>query len=117
MKKYKVVKKRPWWPEVWTIWKIIPESSKNVVGKKEHAEAILALCQLLQLRDKTRENCENWSSNCVEEKNYTIYLHKKAIPWYSTWGNEILSFSTAEVRDEFLAKHKELIEKVLHLYT
>lgn len=93
------------------------ETAKNVVPTKEHAEAILALCQLLQLRNKTRENCGNWKPDRNDNSmKYTIHFVEEKIN--QSWTNcEILSFPTREVRDEFLEKHRNLIEKLLPLYS
>lgn len=81
------------------------------------AEAILALCQLIQLRD-----CYNgdWVPDwkCEKEGKYLIEMY---------WGNMTdmvrrtlastpLFFKTKELRDEFLLNFRVLIEKLKPLY-
>lgn len=90
-------------------------SDKNLLPNFETAEAILALCQLIQLR-----NCYNgdwvpdWKLNtdkyCIDYRE-----NKITTPTYwrtSTW----LYFKTAELRDEFLRNFRPLIEKLKPLY-
>jgi len=85
------------------------DSDRNILPSKELAEAMLALCQLIQLRD-----CYNdgWKPDWTSDKNkYTIYLCKDIIVKGYTWTNSrILAFETAELRDQFLENFRDLIE-------
>lgn len=88
---------------------------KNVIPRKEQAEAILALCQLLQLRDETWRRDNNWKPVDVEYTLSIIFIDGK-IETDCGWANELLCFSSVKIRDEFLEKHRTLIEKLLALY-
>jgi hypothetical protein len=91
-------------------------SDRNVLPDSATAEAVLALCQLIQLR-----NCYNgdWAPNwtddyykfMIEFKGGEIYcsvcIHLSLSPLY---------FKTAELRDEFLRNFRPLVEKLKPLY-
>ena len=91
-------------------------SDKNVLPSKEKAEAILALCQLIQLRDYYNDGWKpNWKNPCQEK--YTIYYNTN----YPDKGTNCasvraLAFKTKELRDEFFDNFKDLIEKLKSLY-
>lgn len=91
-------------------------SDKNVLPSKEKAEAILALCQLIQLRDYYNDGWKpNWKNPCQEK--YTIYYNTN----YPDKGTNCasvraLAFKTKELRDEFFDNFKDLIEKFKSLY-
>lgn len=83
---------------------------RNILPSEEMAKAVLALCQLIQLRDCYNDRWEpNWENS--KEYKHTIY---------SKWGtinvgmndvvSRILAFKTAKLRDEFLRNFKNLIE-------
>lgn len=83
---------------------------KNVLPDKETAESMLALCQLIQLR-----NCYNgvWKPdwNTSSEKKYIIYIDRNDITvGTNVTANQILSFKTSMLRDEFLCNFRNLIE-------
>lgn len=91
----------------------------NVLPDLATAEAILALCQLIQLR-----NCYNgdwapewkgYSTNC---RKYTIEFNGGEIETSRTesLSSSPLYFKTAELRDEFLRYFRLLIEKLKPLY-
>lgn len=90
-------------------------SDKNVLPSKEKAEAILALCQLIQLRD-----CYNdgWKPDWNEDSNkYVIYFFgDEPTPTINVGCAKILAFKSAELRDEFFNNFKDLIEKLKPLY-
>ena len=99
----------------YTTEKISVTYNKNIVPRKEQAEAILALSQLIQLRDETWRRDGNWKP--VIEKTYVITNeHWKMVEDDFNHYKEIFSFRTEEIRDEFLEKHRPLIEKLLALY-
>jgi len=88
----------------------------NVLPDRATAEAVLALCQLTQLR-----NCYNgdwvpdWEDN---ENKFVIVFSKTDIEvtqcTYVTCSQ--LYFKTEELRDEFLRNFRSLIEKLKPLY-
>ena len=83
---------------------------KNVLPDRETAEAMLALCQLIQLRD-----CYNgsWKPdwNNIKEERYVIYIeHNIIMIAIHKTVNQILSFKTEELRNEFLVNFRDLIE-------
>ena len=91
-------------------------SDKNVLPSGEKAEAILALCQLIQLRDCYNDGYKPDWKNPRQEK-YTIYYNTN----YPDKGTNCVSvralaFKTKELRDEFLDNFKDLIEKLKSLY-
>lgn len=79
------------------------------IPNKELAEAMLALCQLIQLRD-----CYNdgWKPGWTEANvKYVIISCKNELIIDTAWSNNrILTFKTAELRDQFLKNFKDLIE-------
>lgn len=94
-------------------------STLGILPDRATAEAILALCQLIQLR-----NCYNgdwvpewkgYSTNC---RKYTIEFNGGEIETSRTESLSIspLYFKTAELRDEFLRYFRLLIEKLKPLY-
>lgn len=89
----------------------------NLLPNKEYAKAILALCQLIQLRDCYRQGWRpNWHNDDVTK--YTIEFHngtsfQRGMKWtFQT----ILSFQTEELRNEFYDNFGDLIEKIKPLF-
>ena len=82
---------------------------KNLLPNKEYAEAILALCQLIQLRD-----CYNdgWKPDWTRvDSKYTIYVVGNIVVGGSNTNvNRIFAFKTQELRDQFLENFRDLIE-------
>lgn len=85
-------------------------TDKNVLPSEGLAEAMLALCQLIQLRDCYNDGWEpDWANSSV--KKYCIYPNAGSI----TTGalktvNEVLFFKTEELIDKFLKNFRDLIE-------
>lgn len=82
---------------------------KNLLPDKETTEAILALLQLIQLRDCYNDGWKpDWKNNdnkyCIERANDYITTCIRSI------GGRILAFKTAELRDQFLENFRDLIE-------
>ena len=79
------------------------------------AEAVLALCQLIQLR-----NCYNgdWVPDWTdEERKYMIEFYENDISNSICYASsKIFFFKTEELRDEFLRNFRPLIEKLRPLY-
>lgn len=93
----------------------IPDIDVTILPDRAAAEAVLALCQLVQLR-----NCYNgdWVPKYdIAEEKYCIYFWNGSLSIYdSCSASEILIFKTAELRDEFLRYFRPLIEKLKPLY-
>lgn len=83
-------------------------SNKLIFPTKELAEAVLALAQLLQLRDRYNGDNKGFifgkSNHCI-----TIYNNKNDKSWF-TYTQQVLAFRTIELRDEFYNNFKDLIE-------
>lgn len=90
---------------------------KNVLPDHATAEAVLALCQLIQLR-----NCYNgdWVPDWTDdETKYTIEFSRNGNireRWTVVAQCSILFFKTEELRDEFLRNFRPLIKKLKPLY-
>ena len=85
------------------------ENDKNILPSKKYAEAMLALCQLIQLRDRYNDGwMPDWSKesdkSCIE-----IFIGKidKAVHTIAT---RVLAFRSDVLRDEFLENFRDLIE-------
>lgn len=93
-------------------------SNKDVAPTQKEAEAMIALIQLMQWRDKANgEPLADWCDweNGVQNK-YTIYNYAGKIDSSTNYSaNSILSFKTEEIRDQFLKDHRSLIERALPL--
>jgi len=85
-------------------------ADRDILPSKEYAEAILALCQLIQLRDCYNDGWEpDWKNS--KEIKYSIYLK---------WGgivigtqdtvSRVLAFKTKELKDTFLINFLDLIK-------
>lgn len=88
---------------------------KNILPDRATAEAVLALCQLIQLR-----NCYNgdWMPDYkTADTKFTIEFDNNRIVKNTTKGWPcILIFKTEELRNEFLRNFRPLIEKLKPLY-
>lgn len=95
----------------------LENQDKNLLPDCATAEAVLALCQLIQLR-----NCYNgdWVPDWTDwnENKYVIIFHKNniAVESASLVAFSPLYFKTEELRDEFLRNFRPLIEKLKPLY-
>jgi hypothetical protein len=91
------------------------EEDRNLLHDYATAEAVLALCQLIQLRNAYNGDwVPDWTD---EERKYTIDFYEDEI-WSGEVGNtpSILHFKSKELRDEFLRNFRPLIEKLKPLY-
>jgi len=91
-------------------------SDSNVLPDHATAEAVLALCKLIQLRD-----CYNgdWVPDWLDyfQTKYVIYFNEKGIiKGDRTTSSDILYFKTAEIQDEFLRCFRPIIEQLKPLY-
>lgn len=92
-----------------------PYYYRNLLPSKEKAEAILALCQLIQLRDCYNDGWVPDSTVC--ETKYCLILGPSDwYPFTSYLQQHIFVFKTEELRDEFLKNFKDLLDKLKPLY-
>lgn len=91
------------------------DKDKNLLPDRATTEAVLALCQLIQLRDAYNGDwVPNWRSNIYK---YVIYYKNHEIVTSTSWYTpELLYFKTKELCDEFLRNFRPLIEKLKPLY-
>ena len=91
------------------------DMDRNLIFSEEKAEAILALCQLIQLRDYYNDG---WKPDWNEYSNkYVIYFFgDEPTTTINVECAKILAFKTIELRDEFFNNFKYLIEKLKPLY-
>lgn len=84
-------------------------TDKNVLPSEKYAEAMLALCQLIQLRD-----CYNdgWKPDWQSKKFKYVLYPKHGIMHFGANDtiSRILVFKTEKLRNEFLKNFKDLIE-------
>lgn len=87
----------------------LPLRDANLLPNKKIAESMLALCQLIQLR-----NCYNgdWEPDWTDDtRKHVIYsFNSEIVDGCAVSQSEILSFKNEELRDEFLENFRELIE-------
>lgn len=92
-------------------------TDKNLLPDRATAEAVLSLCQLVQLR-----NCYNgeWVPdwNNQNERKYIIIFSKDTIEKSTSTCTSVipLYFKSEELRDEFMRNFRPLIEKLKPLY-
>lgn len=88
---------------------------KNLLPDRVTAEAVLALCQLIQLR-----NCYNgdWVPDWTDNKSkFTIdFIESKMYAGEVRGYNTHLFFKSRNLRDEFLRNFRPLIEQLKPLY-
>ena len=95
--------------------RLIEEMGK-FTGNYIIAEAVLALCQLIQLRNCFNDDwAPDWSDK--EQDKYTITIIGNEIETDCVIScTDILYFKTEELRDEFLRCFRPLIEKLKPIY-
>lgn len=90
----------------------LADTDKNVCPSKEVAEGILALIQLIQLRDYYNDG---WKPTgfCA-----TIYINDKSDPWIVVTSNSTspFVFKSDSLAKEFLNNFKDLLDKVKYLF-
>ena len=86
------------------------DSDKNLLPSKEYAEAMLALCQLIQLRDCYNDGWEpDWSDGDVK---YVIMRDEnKMVCGKRSSTCAVLAFKKQNLRDKFLNNFRDLIEQ------
>ena len=88
--------------------------TRFLVPNKETAEAFIALMQLIQLRDCYRQGWKpDW---CKGDYKATINHGRHGLTCdYSYWGNQVLSFQSEKICEDFLKNFRDLIEKAKEL--
>lgn len=88
---------------------IIECHNKNSLPTIKLAEAMLALCQLLYLRDIYNDGWEpDW---CCYNYKYAILIRNNKVVVNELYSAQaVLSFKSSDIRDKFLYNFKELIE-------
>ena len=89
---------------------------RNVLPNKEYAEAVLALCQLIQLRDCYRQG---WKPDWTDASNkYCIAFNAddRRVRVENVSLHNIFSFQSEDIRAKFLDNFKDLIETASYLW-
>lgn len=89
----------------------IDKSDKNVFPTKELAKASLAIAQLSQLMYRTWDNDGGWRPQ-EGKKRHIIkqMINEKDFDFWS-FSSQFLQFRTKEIAEDFLTKHRALIEQ------
>lgn len=95
--------------------KRIASVDKTLLPNKEYAEAILSLCQLIQLRNCYRQGWKpNWAKGFVK---FVIEFYEGKLQCEKAVNSpHIFSFKSEEIRDKFYYNFKDLIEKTKPLF-
>ena len=92
------------------------EKDKKLLPNRETAEAVLALCQLIQLRDCYNQGWKpDWKDN-KDKHVIDFYTNEIDSEYWAHRATSFLYFKTDELRDLFLENFHELIEKLKPLY-
>lgn len=89
---------------------------KNVLPDRATAEAIIALCQLIQLRNAYNGD---WVPNWKDDTNkYFLVIDDQEIVFAESDDSQFspLYFKTREIREEFMRNFLPLIERLKPLY-
>ncbi len=93
-----------------------PKTDKNLLPNKETAEAVLALCQLIQLRECYNQGWRpDW--NCNDQDKYVIEPFQNEMTTDTrVSGGSILHFKNDKLCHQFLESFRNMIEKLKPLY-
>lgn len=84
-------------------------SDRNILPSKKLAESMIALCQLIQLRDCYNDGWKpDWTTASI--KYIIAPSRNKVLRYYSCVDHKILAFKTEEIRDQFFENFRDLIE-------
>lgn len=84
-------------------------TDRNLFSNKEMPEAMLALCQLIRLRDCYNNGwVPDWSG--FDDKFVIYFCQDNIGKRCFTGSQEVLAFKTEELRDQFLENFRDLIE-------
>lgn len=86
---------------------------KNLLAKEEQAEAILALCQLIQLRDCYNDGWKPSSERCYLD---CVYLGRRNWVQGKLDSTELFVFRNQSLAKDFLNNFKDLLDKLKPLY-
>lgn len=91
-------------------------TDRKLLPDRKTAEAALALCQLIQLRECYNQGWKpDWNGNdekyCIE-----LYANEVDIENWKCRATSPLFFKTEELRDFFFENFRELVEKLKPLY-
>lgn len=94
----------------------LENQDKNNLPDRDTAEAVLALCKLIQLRNAYNGGwVPDWFD--YHQTKYVInFVEKGIVMGDRTTCGELLYFENRELRDEFLRNFQPLIEKLKPLY-
>lgn len=96
---------------------IFTENDRNVLPNRATAEAVLALCQLIQLRNAYNGAwVPDWENGQETKFMIIIYERKIDVDCANNLPSSFLYFKSAELRDEFLRNFRPLIEQLKPLY-
>lgn len=84
---------------------------RSFLPDRETAEAMLALCQLIQLRDCYNDGWRPDLLNSNELKFMLYFYDGECTPGLTRHVSYVLVFKTRELRDAFYDNFKDLIEK------
>lgn len=86
-----------------------PDEDRNLLPNQLYAKAMLALCQLIQLRDYYNDGwMPKWNSNKIK---YCIEIGADYIHTFEYKNSpRVLTFKSSTLRDTFLTNFKDLIE-------
>ena len=88
--------------------------NKNLLPNKETAEAFLVLMQLVRLRDCYRQGWKpDWTKR--NDKYCILHINDGVGIDIRNYTSSVLSFQSAEIRDEFRKNFKDLIEQAKEL--
>ena len=85
-------------------------SDRNILPNKKTAESVLTLMQLIQLRDYYRQG---WTPDWEDDDMKKHCIFRRGGDIIRDWTiseQRVLSFQSAEIRDEFRKNFKDLIE-------
>ena len=90
-------------------------TDRNILPNRQTAEAVLALIQLIQLRDCYRQGWKpDWGNG--DEWKFQIECYEGCVcAGINCTTSKVLSFQTTEIRDEFLENFRDLIVQAKEL--
>lgn len=97
--------------------KRLTDKFAGVTSDRKNTEALIALCQLVLLRDCYNDGwTPDWKNE--DENKYVIGFNGERISWenYCIWAYSPLYFKTESLCIEFIENFRDLIEKLKPLY-
>lgn len=91
-----------------------------LLPNKEYAQAILALCQLIQLRDCYRQGWKPDYSAGNAQKKFFIAFDRGMLDWlssgYCASEHHIFAFQSDDIRRKFFKNFRDLLKKIQPLF-